>query len=53
MYLPVTNTGLGSQLSISRGRKSPRSSSKFRLPEPARACASVPPPAPDPMMITS
>ena len=48
MYLPVTNTGSGFQLSISRGRKSPRSSSRIRLPESARACARVPPPAPVP-----
>src|SRR5215472_15875385 len=53
MYRPSTNTVFGSQLPTSRGRKSPRSSSRILLPEPARACARVPPPAPVPMMITS
>src|SRR5215472_15420354 len=44
---------VGSQLPVSRGRKSPHSSSRILLPEPASACASVPPPAPVPTMITS
>src|SRR5215469_4918059 len=42
-----------SQFSGSRGRYPPRSSSKTRLPDDASACASVPPPAPVPMMMTS
>src|SRR5215472_2687163 len=53
MYFPSTNTVFGSQLPSSLGRKSPRSSSRILLPESASACASVPPPAPVPTMITS
>ncbi len=41
------------QFAGSRGSQSPRSSSRIRLPEGARWRASVPPPAPVPMMITS
>ena len=37
----------------SRGSQSPRSSRRIRLPEGARCRASVPPPAPLPMMMTS
>ncbi len=42
-----------SQFCGSRGSQSPRSSSRMRLPEGARWRASVPPPAPVPMMMTS
>ena len=41
------------QFSGSRGSQSPRSSSRMRLPEGARWRASVPPPAPVPMTMTS
>ena len=53
MYFPSTKTAPGFQLSISRGRKSPRSSSSIRLPDGASVWASVPPPAPLPTIITS
>src|SRR5262245_40990240 len=46
-------TGSGSQFSDSRGRKSPRSSSRIFFPVGASVWASVPPPAPVPMMMTS
>ena len=49
----VLQTAWASQLSGSRGRKLPRSSSRIRLPDGASVCASVPPPAPVPTMITS
>ena len=42
-----------SQFSISRGSQSPRSRIRTRLPDGASRCASVPPPAPDPTMMTS
>src|ERR1043166_5709285 len=42
-----------SQFCGSRGSQSPRSRSRIFLPEGARWRASVPPPAPVPMMITS
>ena len=42
-----------SQFSISRGSQSPRSRIRTRLPDGASRWASVPPPAPDPTMITS
>jgi hypothetical protein len=53
MYFPSTKTAPGFQLSVSRGRKSPRSSSNIRLPDGASVWASVPPPAPLPTIITS
>ncbi len=53
MYFPSTKTASGLQLSISRGKKSPRSSSRIRLPDGASVWARVPPPAPVPMMMTS
>ena len=42
-----------SQFCASRGSQSPRSRISTRLPDGARRWASVPPPAPDPTMITS
>ena len=42
-----------SQFSISRGSQSPRSSIRIRLPDGASRCARVPPPAPEPTMMTS
>jgi len=44
---------VASQFSGSRGRWPPRSSSRTRLPDGASRCASVPPPAPLPMTMTS
>src|SRR5262245_8909652 len=46
-------TSAACQFCGSRGSQSPRSSSRMRLPDGARWRASVPPPAPVPMMITS
>src|SRR5438093_10019110 len=53
MYRPWMKTGSGSQFSDTRGRKFPRSSSRIFFPDRASVCASVPPPAPEPMMMTS
>src|SRR5690349_20112080 len=52
-YLFSMNTARESQLSFSRGSHGPRSSSRMRFPEGARRYASVPPPAPLLMMMTS
>jgi hypothetical protein len=51
--LPSMKTGAGFQLSISRGRKPPRSRMRTDRPASAKVWASVPPPAPLPMMMTS
>jgi hypothetical protein len=53
MYRPSTNTSAVLQFSGSRGSHPPRSSIKTFLPEGARCRASVPPPAPVPMTMTS
>ena len=56
---PATRSGCrrrrrcANQFCGSRGSQSPRSSSRIRLPVGASRCASVPPPAPLPITITS
>src|SRR5436305_13183601 len=52
-YRFCTNTALGLQFSASRGRCSPRSRIRIDLPDAASRWASVPPPAPEPMITTS
>src|SRR6478736_5259704 len=52
-YRFSTKTSFESQFSGSRGSQSPRSRIRIRLPDGARCRASVPPPAPLPMMMTS
>jgi hypothetical protein len=53
VVLDHPKTAVASQFSISRGSQSPRSKINTRLPDEARRCVSVPPPAPDPTIITS
>src|SRR6478609_7279945 len=52
-YRPLTNTSSAETFWGSRGSQPPRSISRIFLPDGARWRASVPPPAPEPMMITS
>src|SRR4051794_8296141 len=53
LYRLAPNTASLLQFCCSRGRKPPRSRIRMRLPDGARRWASVPPPAPLPMMMTS
>src|SRR3712207_3636833 len=52
-YFCLRQTAAGSQLSSSCGTQSPRSSTSTLASRPARARATVPPPAPLPTMTTS
>src|SRR3954447_26511051 len=52
-YRLSAQSACGSQFWISRGSQSPRSSSRIFLPVGARAQVTAPPPAPDPMTMTS
>jgi len=53
MYLPSTKHGLRVPVVHFAGQEIAALQSRIFFPDEARVCASVPPPAPVPMMITS